>query len=41
MRCLGYVEQQSVTVLALRRLVDEWEAVDFFDGAICTRCART
>jgi len=32
-RCLGYVEQQSVTVLALRRLVDEWEAVDFFDGA--------
>lgn len=32
-RCLGYVEEQSVTVLALRRLVDEWEAVDFFDGA--------
>jgi len=32
-RCLGYVEQQSVAVTTLRRLVDEWEAVDFFDGA--------
>ncbi|OIK25046.1 hypothetical protein VT52_024140 [Streptomyces malaysiense] len=32
-RCLGYVEERSVTVLALLRLVDEWEAVDFFDGA--------
>ncbi|WP_158973231.1 hypothetical protein [Streptomyces griseus] len=32
-RCLGYVEQQSAAVGVLRRLVDEWEAVDFFDGA--------
>ncbi|MFE1753784.1 VMAP-C domain-containing protein [Streptomyces anandii] len=32
-RCLGYVEQQSTAVTALLRLVDEWEAVDFFDGA--------
>ncbi|MFJ4470007.1 hypothetical protein ACIP2X_21395 [Streptomyces sp. NPDC089424] len=32
-RCLGYVEQQSSGVTALHRLVDEWEAVDFFDGA--------
>ena len=32
-RCLRYVEQQSVAVTALLRLVDEWEAVDFFDGA--------
>ncbi|WP_441269380.1 VMAP-C domain-containing protein [Streptomyces sp. SD31] len=32
-RCLGYVEQQSVAVTTLRPLVDEWEAVDFFDGA--------
>lgn len=32
-RCLEYVEQQSAEVTALWRLVDEWEAVDFFDGA--------
>lgn len=32
-RCLSYIEQQSVAVATLRRLVDEWEAVDFFDGA--------
>lgn len=32
-RCLGHVEERSATVLALERLVDEWEAVDFFDGA--------
>ncbi|MHC3471555.1 VMAP-C domain-containing protein [Streptomyces sp. 7R007] len=32
-RCLQYVEQQSVTVTALLRLVAEWEAVDFFEGA--------
>ncbi|MFF2851532.1 hypothetical protein ACFVT5_35155 [Streptomyces sp. NPDC058001] len=32
-RCLGYVEQQSAAVASLRRLVDEWEAMDFFDGA--------
>lgn len=31
-RCLGYVEQQSTGVTTLQRLVDEWEAVDFFDG---------
>lgn len=32
-RCLEYVEQRSVAVTALWRLVDEWEAVDFFEGA--------
>ncbi|MFF3713218.1 VMAP-C domain-containing protein [Streptomyces phaeochromogenes] len=32
-RCLGYVEQQSTAISSLRRLVDEWDAVDFFDGA--------
>lgn len=32
-RCLKYVEQQSAAVTALRRLVDEWEAVDFYEGA--------
>ncbi len=29
-RCLGYAEQASVGVLALWRLVDEWEAAAFF-----------
>ncbi|WP_240139172.1 VMAP-C domain-containing protein [Streptomyces sp. MUM 178J] len=32
-RSLTYVEQASTCVTALRRLVDEWEAVDSFDGA--------
>ncbi|MGW5637949.1 VMAP-C domain-containing protein [Streptomyces sp. NPDC003832] len=32
-RSLEYMEQQSATVAALWPLVDEWEAVDFFDGA--------
>lgn len=32
-RCLGYAEQGSVSVLELWRLVDEWEAVAFFQGA--------
>lgn len=32
-RSLGYVEQQSPSVTDLWRLVDEWEAVEFFDGA--------
>ncbi|MEU3147303.1 MULTISPECIES: hypothetical protein [unclassified Streptomyces] len=32
-RSLEYVEQQSVTVAALWPLVDEWEAVDFFNSA--------
>ena len=32
-RSLAYVEQQSSAVSALWRLVDEWEAVDFFDKA--------
>ncbi len=32
-RSLAYVEQSSTTVTALWRMVDEWEAVDFFDGA--------
>ncbi|WAZ22539.1 hypothetical protein STRCI_003799 [Streptomyces cinnabarinus] len=32
-RALEYVEQESATVAALWPLVDEWEAVDFFDSA--------
>lgn len=32
-RSLEYVEQQSSTVAALWPLVDEWEAVDFFNDA--------
>ncbi|MER6132194.1 hypothetical protein [Streptomyces sp. NPDC001815] len=32
-RCLSYAEQESEAVLALRRLVDEWEAVAFFQDA--------
>lgn len=32
-RCLGYAEQGSETVLALWRLVDEWEATAFFENA--------
>lgn len=32
-RALAYVEQNSADVTALWRLVEEWEAVDFFDGA--------
>lgn len=32
-RCLQYLEQQSSAILSLLRLVDEWEAVEFFDGA--------
>ncbi|QJT06319.1 hypothetical protein G9272_43375 [Streptomyces asoensis] len=32
-RSLEYVEQQSPTVAALWPLVDEWEAIDFFDYA--------
>jgi hypothetical protein len=31
-RCLGYAEQQSSSVLALWRLVDEWDAMAFFKG---------
>nr|WP_223189004.1 hypothetical protein [Streptomyces sp. TRM68416] len=32
-RALEYVEQQSASVAALWPLVDEWEAVDFFNNA--------
>ncbi|MCX4669674.1 hypothetical protein OG453_23825 [Streptomyces sp. NBC_01381] len=32
-RCLGYLEQRSSAIASLLRLVDEWEAMDFFDGA--------
>ncbi|MEU3465787.1 hypothetical protein ABZ721_38350 [Streptomyces sp. NPDC006733] len=32
-RSLAYVEQSSTTVMAMWRMADEWEAVDFFDGA--------
>ncbi|SBT94500.1 hypothetical protein GA0115233_109033 [Streptomyces sp. DI166] len=32
-RSLEYVEQESASVAALWPLVDEWEAVDFFDSA--------
>lgn len=32
-RSLEYVEQQSATVVELWPLVDEWEAVDFFNNA--------